>query len=186
MGMDHQEKAQFLTMSKPWIIDSGCSTHMTYDRSLFKEFDKFTSGKVIIGNGSHIAIKGRGTIVVKSNLGLKLILNVLYLPEIDQNFLSVAQLLEEDYKVLFEQKSCVIKDQNNKEVIRAPMKNNMFVLDLITSEDIIDKDEEKKKKESKFRVDYEDASVLKKMKKMKNLLTSMKNKMLLPLLKFKI
>lgn len=51
--------------------------------------------------------------------------------EIDQNLVSVAQLLQKGYKVLFERKSCVLKDQNNKEIITTHMKHKIFVLDLM-------------------------------------------------------
>nr|KYP32648.1 hypothetical protein KK1_046609 [Cajanus cajan] len=55
------------------------------------------------------------------NTTLKLISNVLYVSDINQNLLSVAQLLEKCYKVLFEDKNYVIIDINNKEVFNVHM-----------------------------------------------------------------
>jgi len=49
-------------------------------------------------------------VAIKGNTGLKLIYEVLYVPEINQNLLSVGQLLEKGYKVLFEDKFCLITD----------------------------------------------------------------------------
>ncbi|CAJ2645171.1 unnamed protein product [Trifolium pratense] len=143
--------------SKEWLIDSGCTNHMTYDRDLFKELNKTSISKVRIGNGEQIAVEGIGTISIKTQAGMKQIFNVLYVPEINQNLLSVAQLLEKNYKVIFEHKSCVIKDQNNKEVITSQIKDKRFVLDLMKNDHIIEE-----KKELKFKEDREDSGILKK------------------------
>jgi hypothetical protein len=145
--------------SKYWLIDSGCTNHMTYDRNLFKKLNKSTVSKVRIADGKLIAVEGSGMITIKSHFGLELISNVLYVPELNQNLLSVSQLLEKDYKVLFEHKICVIKNQNNKEVIRAHMKAKKFVLDLMKNNDIIDEDENKIGGE--LREGHYDACVLK-------------------------
>ncbi|KAA8514992.1 hypothetical protein F0562_018221 [Nyssa sinensis] len=68
--------------SESWLIDSGCTNHMTYDKELFKELESTTITKVRIGNGDHIAIKGKGTIAIESCLGTKTISDVLYVQEI--------------------------------------------------------------------------------------------------------
>ena len=44
--------------TKDWIIDSGCTNHMTHDRELFKELNKSNIFKVIIGNGEQLIVKG--------------------------------------------------------------------------------------------------------------------------------
>ena len=67
-------------------------------------------------------------------MGLKLISDVLYVPEINQNLLSVTQLLEKGYKVLFEDKNCVIKDTKVIEVFKVQMKDKNFALDLMKEE----------------------------------------------------
>jgi len=67
---------------------------MTYDHELFKELDETTISKVRIGNGALIAVKGKGTVAIEGHSGLKLISDVLYVPEINQNLLSVTQLQE--------------------------------------------------------------------------------------------
>ena len=60
---------------------------MTYDKELFKELRSSETSKVRIGNGQNIAVKGKGTIAIVSCSGTKLISDVLYVPEIDQNLL---------------------------------------------------------------------------------------------------
>ena len=39
--------------SEKWVIDGGCTNHMTFDRDLFKELETTIGSKVKIGNGVH-------------------------------------------------------------------------------------------------------------------------------------
>ena len=63
---------------------------MTNDMKLFKDLDKTIVSKVKIGNGDFISIKGKWIVAIESLTGLKYISDVLYVPDIDQNLLSVA------------------------------------------------------------------------------------------------
>ncbi|XP_073263046.1 uncharacterized protein [Populus alba] len=56
------------------------------------------AAKVRIGNGECIEAKGKGTIAITTNSGTKTIADVLYVPNIDQNLLSVGQLIEKGMK----------------------------------------------------------------------------------------
>ena len=70
-----------------WYLDSGCSRHMTGDRSLFKTFKSKKGGNVTFGDGSKSQIKGKGII---SLLGLLDIANVLYVEGLRVNLLSIS------------------------------------------------------------------------------------------------
>ena len=45
--------------SESWLVDSGCTNHMTNDQDLFTELDRTTISKVRIGNGEYILVKGK-------------------------------------------------------------------------------------------------------------------------------
>jgi len=60
---------------------------MTNDHKLFKELDTTVGSKVKIGNGDFISVKGKGTVSIESLFGMKYISDVLFVPDIDQNFL---------------------------------------------------------------------------------------------------
>ena len=49
---------------------------------------------VQVSDGKHIVVKGKGTIVIPTCHSTKLIIYVLYALNIDQNLLSVGQLVE--------------------------------------------------------------------------------------------
>lgn len=79
---------------------------MTFDHDLFKELDTSIVSKVKVDNRAYIAIKGKGTMAIESSSGTKLIRDVLFVPNISQNLLSVGQLLEKGLKVIFEKNQC--------------------------------------------------------------------------------
>jgi len=45
--------------SDSWLIDSGCTNHMTNNLKLFKELDKTIVSEVKIGNGDFMSVKGK-------------------------------------------------------------------------------------------------------------------------------
>ncbi|XP_059310118.1 uncharacterized protein LOC132061292 [Lycium ferocissimum] len=112
-----------------WLIDSGCTNHMTYDKSLFKELKPTEISKVWIGNGDQILVEGKGAVVIKTSSGSKTISDVLYVPNIDQNLLSICQLVEKGFKVSFEDKHCFINDVAGKEILKIKMRGKNFSFD---------------------------------------------------------
>ncbi|KAF3634576.1 putative LRR receptor-like serine/threonine-protein kinase [Capsicum annuum] len=108
-----------------WLIDSGCTNHMTYNKSLFKELKPTEISKVRIESGDQILVEGKGTVIIKISLGNKTISDVLYVPDIDKNLLSICQLIEKEYKVSFENKHCFINDGAGKEVLNIKMRGSL-------------------------------------------------------------
>ena len=70
-----------------WYLDSGCSRHMTGDRSLFKVFESKKGGNVTFGDGNKSWIKGKGIISLS---GLPDIANILYVEGLRVNLLSIS------------------------------------------------------------------------------------------------
>nr|GLL16848.1 Retrovirus-related Pol polyprotein from transposon TNT 1-94 [Ipomoea trifida] len=102
---------------------------MSFDESLFKEIDKTVISKVKIGNGRYIEVKGKGTVAIEGPSGIKLIPDVMLVPKISQNLLSVGQLLEKGYFVIFKNKMCFITDSFGAELFSVKMKDKSFCLD---------------------------------------------------------
>ncbi|KAG6498678.1 hypothetical protein ZIOFF_038400 [Zingiber officinale] len=98
-----------------WYLDSGCSSHMTGDGSLFIDLDQNFSSEVKLGDGKLHRSKGKGSVAVQTKGGDKKIINdVLYVPNLTSNLLSVGQLLQRGYSIFFEDEKCRIFDRRNK------------------------------------------------------------------------
>ena len=74
---------------------------------------------------------------LESLTGLKYITDVLYVPNIDQNLLSVGQLIKKGFKVIFEDKWCLIKYVEGRGVFKLKMKEKSFALNLLEEEEQI-------------------------------------------------
>ncbi|KAL5758543.1 hypothetical protein ACOSP7_021154 [Xanthoceras sorbifolium] len=122
--------------SKCWLIDSGCTNHMTYDRTIFKELKPTGITKVRIGNGGYISAKGKGTIEITTSSSTKTISDVLYVPDINQNLLSVGQLIEKGFKISFENSYCHIYDAAGQEILQVKMRGKSFSFDPTEEEHI--------------------------------------------------
>ena len=97
-----------------WYLDSGCSRHMIGDRSLFKVFESKKGGNVTFSDGSKSQIKGKGIISLP---GLPDIANVLYVEGLRVNLLSIGQIYDQDFMVLFLKGKCLVMDESEKKLI---------------------------------------------------------------------
>ncbi|XP_026459769.1 uncharacterized protein LOC113360476 [Papaver somniferum] len=88
--------------SEVWFVYSGCTTHMSGEKSLFVDMDTSINILVNMGDGNMVQANGRGTICVQTINGAKYIKDVLYVPDLAQNLLSVGKLVELGYVVHFE------------------------------------------------------------------------------------
>ncbi|KNZ56885.1 hypothetical protein VP01_2294g2 [Puccinia sorghi] len=85
-----------------FIVDSGSSSHMVSDRNLFIALDETERGMINTSCGSNtLQIKGKGTISVTFSEKTVLFHDVLLVPKITINLLSLHRLLLDNYKVNF-------------------------------------------------------------------------------------
>ena len=84
-----------------WYLDTGATNHMTGRREFFSNLDESTTGPVKFGDNSRIQIKGKGEIKVSQRDGSILCLgNVLFVPKLEANILSLGRLDEEGYRMI--------------------------------------------------------------------------------------
>ena len=91
-----------------WYLDSGCSRHMTRDKSLFETLKDKEDGFVTFGDGSHSQVRGKGTVDISR---LPLLTDVLYIKRLKVNLLSITQIYGEDFLVQFSKKGCLILNE---------------------------------------------------------------------------
>ena len=86
-------------MANKWLIDSGCSRHMTGDTKWFASLSKASGDeKITFGNDAQGCIMAKGTVRVNENCLLK---DVALVSKLSYNLISVSQLLDEGFEVRF-------------------------------------------------------------------------------------
>ncbi|XP_050238265.1 uncharacterized protein LOC126687752 [Mercurialis annua] len=118
------------TNKNMWYIDSGCTSHMTNDESLFSSIDKAFKTEVKLGNGMIVKARGKGLIPIRTKQGTKLISDVLLIPSLSQNLLSVAQIQNKGYSVVLKNNYCFIFDPSDVEIAKVKKIDNSYVLNL--------------------------------------------------------
>lgn len=102
-----------------WVLDTGASNHMTGIRSLFSEIDKGVGGSVRFGDGSTVAIEGRGTIVFMCKNGeQRALTGVYYIPRLTANIISLGQMDEGGCRVDINHGILRIFDRKKKLLVR--------------------------------------------------------------------
>ena len=97
-----------------WYLDSGCSRHMTRDKSLFKSLKEKVGDYVIFDDGNHAQVLSKGIVEIP---GLPLLKDVLYIKGLKANLFSITQIYDEDFLVQFLKKGCVIIDEEGIQVL---------------------------------------------------------------------
>lgn len=99
---------------------------MTANVNLFVDLKNVCSSRVKLGNGEFIDAKGRGSVMIKTPSGNKVIHDVLYVPKIDQNLLSLGQMVENNYSLSFKNKTCIIHDPRGSLLMTVAMRDRSF------------------------------------------------------------
>jgi hypothetical protein len=85
-----------------WYLDSGATNHISGQWDLFGDLDETVKGQVIFGDTSKVPVKGRGNILIRlKNDDHSYIVDVYYVLAIKHNLLSIGQLLEKGYTLLW-------------------------------------------------------------------------------------
>nr|GFB74862.1 integrase, catalytic region, zinc finger, CCHC-type, peptidase aspartic, catalytic [Tanacetum cinerariifolium] len=107
-----------------WYLDSGCSKHMTGDRSRLLNFMKKFIGTVRFENNHFGAIMGYGDYVV----GESVISRVYYVEGLGHNLFSVGQFCDSDLEVAFRKHSCYYRDTNGVDLIKSFLWTNLYTI----------------------------------------------------------
>ncbi|GJZ48187.1 putative reverse transcriptase domain-containing protein [Tanacetum coccineum] len=115
------------------VIDSGCSRHMTGNRSYLTDYEEIDGGFVAFGGNSKGGkITGKGKIRT-GKLDFK---DVYFVKELKFNLFSVSQMCDKKNSVLFTDTKCVVLSPDFKltdeshVLLKVPRKDNMYSVDL--------------------------------------------------------
>ena len=101
------------TESDSWYVDSGSAFHICNDRKFFTKLDENFKDNVKVANGVNVPVDGIGEGLIDFMDGegqnyRKRMTNVYFVPELKGNLLSVTELTEKGFEVLFLKDICKI------------------------------------------------------------------------------
>ncbi|XP_015959931.1 uncharacterized protein LOC107483827 [Arachis duranensis] len=97
-----------------WYMDSGCSRHMTGKVTFFIKLDEYDGGFVTFGDN------GNGKIVAKGKVGKNFssfINDVLLVDGLKHNLLSISQLCDLSYEVIFRKLDCLVVCEKTGDIL---------------------------------------------------------------------
>ena len=115
-----------------WILDNGCSRHMTGNPDMLNDIIYKYGGLVNFGDNSKGYVIGIGNV---SNSKTSTISNVLLVKNLKHNLLSISQLCDKGCKIKFEKDKCHIEDNNSNIIFEGIRKKNIYILSMKISND---------------------------------------------------
>ena len=99
---------------------------MTGNKRLFFHLKEEKRKDVIFGDNSQGKVKGIGTI----NINSILIKDILYVDGLKYNLLSISQLCDYGYKVVFLKNGCEVIDEHENKLFYAPRSSDVYIIEL--------------------------------------------------------
>ncbi|GJR31963.1 retrovirus-related pol polyprotein from transposon TNT 1-94 [Tanacetum coccineum] len=96
-----------------FIVDSGCTKHMTGNLSLLCNFVEKYLGTVRFGNDQFAPILGYGDLV-QGNISIE---RVYYVEGLNHNLFSVGQFCDADLEVAFRKSTCFVRDLQGNDLL---------------------------------------------------------------------
>ena len=123
-----------------WIVDSGATQHMTYQKNCLYDYVDFKKPCIVnLGDDRTISAYGKGSYNILAdingrtqNISLR---EVLYLPELGKNLLSIRAMTRLGASVEFQGDECLIS-RNGKLLAKGEICGKLFVLKTIGDEQV--------------------------------------------------
>nr|GEY85186.1 hypothetical protein [Tanacetum cinerariifolium] len=109
-----------------WIINSGCSKHMTGNRTLLTNFVEKFLGTVRFGNNDFAVIAGYGDVVI----GSMTIKKVYYVEGLGHNLFSVGQFCDKGLEVAFRKSTCFFRNKDGVDLLTGDRSSNLYTIAL--------------------------------------------------------
>ncbi|GJR35090.1 copia-type pol polyprotein [Tanacetum coccineum] len=109
-----------------FIVDSGCTKHMTGNVSLLCNFVEKYLGTVRFGNDQFAPILGYGDLV-QGNITIK---RVYYVEGLNHNLFSVGQFCDADLEVAFRKSTCFVRDLQGNDLLSGNRGSDLYTISL--------------------------------------------------------
>ncbi|GJU78997.1 reverse transcriptase domain-containing protein [Tanacetum coccineum] len=119
-------KAEGIVQLILFIVDSGCTKHMTGNASLLCNFVEKYLGTVRFGNDQFAPILGYGDLV-QGNITIK---RVYYVEGLNHNLFSVGQFCDADLEVAFRKSTCFVRDLQGNDLLSGNRGSDLYTISL--------------------------------------------------------
>jgi len=117
-----------------WVLDSGCTQHMTGDPNMFSSLEENVVGysDIIFGDNNRGKVEGVGKIAISNDHSLS---NVLLVDSLKFNLLSVTQFCDHGYKCSFTSDNVEVTSLDGKDQIFNGFRHDTIYLVDFSSDD---------------------------------------------------
>lgn len=116
-----------------WVVDSGASAHMCWDRVVFKDYKQIQGHHVIMGDKDRVPVSGTGHVIIHQYIGGKpqtcKLLKVLHVPSMAFNLMSVSCMDKRGATTRFSEGKTIIK-LDGKTVATGTLCEGLYYLDI--------------------------------------------------------
>lgn len=124
-----------------WYIDSGASKHMTANKdNLTNVSHEPETKEIIIANQTRVPVMCSGDVnivtVVNDEKYDVTVRDVLYIPDLTTNLLSVSQLIRNGNSVIFRENVCCVYNQQKELIGQAELTDGVYKLQTLLTEEI--------------------------------------------------
>lgn len=120
-----------------WYLDSGASEHMCCNKNQVSNFEELKVPKLIkIGNGTNIKATGKGIVKVNSIVDKQIrpmeLKDVLYVPDLTFNLLSVSSTLDKGYRFVSDKEKGEFINKKGQTCARATRDGKLYKMNFQT------------------------------------------------------
>ncbi|KAJ1523172.1 hypothetical protein ONE63_001063 [Megalurothrips usitatus] len=120
--------ALLTSSTSDWYIDSGASTHMCGEEAMFSKLSNTHNRREVhVANNEILRTHGLGEVTLRGEFGPVRIKEVLFVPGIAANLLSVSGMLDKGMDVKFSKTGCIISKEGEA-WLSARRKNGLFII----------------------------------------------------------
>ena len=111
-----------------WIFDSGATDNITFNKDLLHDYRKVNDRFVRTADGTPLNVEGIGSIKFDKNSKNYKLQEVLHVPKIKRNLISIKSLTSGGCMVIFKDNEILIK-RNNNLIMKGILVDSLYVLD---------------------------------------------------------
>lgn len=115
--------------SKIWIFDSGCTSHICCEKSLFSSISEHEE-KIELPDRNCLKSSGIGEVNFRTSYGEITLKSVLFVPQLNTNFISISKATANGLFTVFSKNFGTIKNYNNEKLLVAKQVGGLFVYEM--------------------------------------------------------